>query len=66
MKRNSVLIFKLLNFCIVAATLLLTLSGCGIYNKYEQKTESPADLFGSAQDVQMLSGSESLVLFSQI
>ena len=50
MKRNNVLIFKLLNFYIVAATLLLTLSGCGIYNKYEQKTEAPADVFGTQMD----------------
>ena len=41
MKRNNVLIFKLFNFCIVAATLLLTLSGCGIYNKYETPPSSP-------------------------
>ena len=48
MKRNSVLIFKLLNFCIVAATLLLTLSGCGIYNKYEKTVEEPANAFGAS------------------
>ena len=29
-----------------AACLLLT--GCGLYNKYEQKTETPADVFGTA------------------
>ena len=41
MKRNCVLFFKLYNFYIVAATLLLTLSGCGIYNKYEPPLSSP-------------------------
>jgi NodT family efflux transporter outer membrane factor (OMF) lipoprotein len=30
----------------LATGLLLT--GCGLYNKYEQKTETPADLFGTA------------------
>lgn len=49
---------------IAVAVVGMTLTGCGIYNKYEQKTESPADLFGSAQDVQMLSGSESLAQMS--
>lgn len=33
---------------IIAALVGMTLSGCGIYNKYEQKTEAPADLFGSS------------------
>ena len=47
MKRNNVLILKLFNFYIVAAALLLTLSGCGLYNKYEQTTEAPAEVFGT-------------------
>ena len=50
MKRDNFLIFKYFNFYIVAATLLLTLSGCGLYNKYEQKTEAPADVFGTQMD----------------
>ena len=47
MKRDKFLISKYFNFYIVAATTLLTLSGCGIYNKYEQKTEAPANAFGT-------------------
>ena len=36
MRKNIILIF-----------VCLTLTGCGIYNKYEQKTPTPADAFGS-------------------
>ena len=32
---------------IIAALVGMTLSGCGIYNKYEQKTETPANVFGN-------------------
>jgi len=32
----------------IAACLMFT--GCGLYNKYEQKTEAPADVFGTIQD----------------
>ena len=46
MKRNNIII-KFFNFYIVTAAVLLTLSGCGIYNKYEQKTETPSDVFGT-------------------
>ena len=34
---------------IAAAGMVLT--SCGLYNKYEQKTEVPADLFGATQDI---------------
>ena len=30
-----------------AATVSLTLTGCGLYKKYEQKTEAPANAFGA-------------------
>jgi NodT family efflux transporter outer membrane factor (OMF) lipoprotein len=45
-------------FIILAATLLLT--NCGIYNKYEQKNEIPADVIGATQDVQAVQGGTSL------
>ena len=35
---------------IVAAAVSLLLTGCGLYNKYEQKTEAPADVFGTIQN----------------
>ena len=62
MKRDIFLIFKYSNFYIVAAVLLLTLSGCGLYNKYEQKAEAPADAFGTIQDAS--AGGESLAEMS--
>jgi len=37
---------RLSNIITVAAVGLL-LTGCGIYNKYEQKTETPTDAFGT-------------------
>jgi len=37
---------KRLSNIIVAAAVSLMLTGCGLYNKYEQKTEAPADAFG--------------------
>ena len=33
---------------IIAAIVSVTLSGCGLYNKYEKKVETPADVFGAA------------------
>jgi NodT family efflux transporter outer membrane factor (OMF) lipoprotein len=38
---------KRLSNIFVAATVSLMLTGCGLYNKYEQKTETPADVFGT-------------------
>ena len=37
---------------IIVAAVGMTLTGCGIYNKYEQKTQAPADAFGTTQDIQ--------------
>ena len=31
---------------IIATTMSIMLTGCGLYNKYEQKAEVPADIFG--------------------
>jgi NodT family efflux transporter outer membrane factor (OMF) lipoprotein len=39
MRKNIILFFT-----------CLTLTGCGLYNKYEQKTEAPADAFGTIQN----------------
>ena len=35
---------------IIAAAVGMMLTGCGLYNKYEQKAETPADAFGMIQD----------------
>ena len=34
---------------IIAAAVGMMLTGCGLYNKYEQKAETPADAFGTIQ-----------------
>lgn len=34
----------------LAAALGMTLAGCGIFNKYEQKTKAPCDAFGTLAD----------------
>ena len=38
---------KRLSYIIVAAAVSLMLTGCGIYNKYEQNTPTPTDVFGA-------------------
>ena len=35
---------------IIAAAVGMMLTGCGLYNKYEQEAEIPADAFGTIQD----------------
>ena len=41
------IIMKIKNFIAIAAVGMM-LTGCGLYNKYEQKTETPSDVFGTA------------------
>ena len=36
---------------IATAAVVMALTSCGLYNKYEQKTEEPAGLFGATQDI---------------
>ncbi|MBO4215522.1 MAG: TolC family protein, partial [Bacteroidaceae bacterium] len=48
---------------IIAVTAVgMTLSGCGLYDKYEQKVEAPAGAFGTIQDAN--SGGASLAQMS--
>ena len=54
---------KIKNIIVVAA-VGFTLTGCGIYNKYEQKTETPADAFGADQSIQTASGESSIAQMS--
>ena len=49
---------------IATAAVGLLLTGCGIYNKYEQKTEAPAEAFGTSQDVQGATGDASIAQMS--
>ncbi|MBP5713332.1 MAG: TolC family protein [Prevotella sp.] len=43
---------KRLSNIFVAAAVSLMLTGCGLYNKYENNVEGPADVFGTTADVQ--------------
>ena len=49
---------------IAIAAVSLMLTGCGIYNKYEQTTTTPADVFGSSQDIQQTTGEKSIAQMS--
>jgi len=54
---------KIKNIFIVAAVSLM-LTGCGIYNKYEQKTVTPADAFGSSHDIKQATSETSIAQMS--
>ena len=49
---------------IAIAAVGLLLTGCGIYNKYEQKTETPAEVFGTTQDVENAKGESTIAQMS--
>ena len=49
---------------IAVATVGMTLTGCGLYNKYEAKTETPTDVFGTTQEIQTAISDESLAQMS--
>ncbi len=51
---------KRLSVFFIAAAVSFLLTGCGIYNKYEQKNEIPVDVIGTSQDVQSAQGGTSL------
>ena len=51
---------KIKNIIAIAA-VSLTLTGCGLYNKYEQKAETPADAFGSSMPGSSAAGDESSI-----
>ena len=53
-----------LSFVICSILFSVALSSCGLYNKYEQKTETPADVFGTQQDVQTYTDGTSLAQMS--
>jgi len=51
---------KGLSYIIIAAVTCLMFSGCGIYNKYENKVEAPDNVYGTSQDIQDATGGNSL------
>ena len=53
---------KTISKLMTAAAVSLLLTGCGLYDKYEQQPEMPADAFGTIQDVTV--GGESLATMS--
>ena len=53
MKKNCILIFA-----------CLTLTGCGIYNKYEKTVQDPADSFGTTQDIKAATGETTIAQMS--
>ena len=55
---------KRLSNIFVAAAVSLLLTGCGIYNKYEQKTPAPADAFGTSQEINGATGETSIAQMS--
>ena len=55
---------KSLSNIFVAASVGLMLTGCGIYNKYEQNTPTPADAFGTSRDIEQSVGAQSMAQMS--
>ncbi len=49
---------------ITVAAVSMMLTGCGIYNKYEQKTPTPADVFGTSQDITQSTGEQTIAEMS--
>ncbi|MBO4673342.1 MAG: TolC family protein [Bacteroidaceae bacterium] len=54
---------RIKNIIAVAAAGMM-LSGCGLYQKYEQKVQEPANLFGTTQDVAVAHSDSSLAQMS--
>ena len=55
---------KRLSNIFVAAAVSLMLTGCGIYNKYEQKTTTPADAFGQDANIKAASSESTIAQMS--
>lgn len=55
---------KRLSNIFIAAAVSLLFTGCGIYNKYEQKVTTPVDAFGTSQDVEHATGEASIAQMS--
>ncbi len=55
---------KKISNILIAATVGILLTGCGIYNKYEQSVQVPANTFGTTQDIQAATDGTSLAELS--
>ena len=49
---------------LLAAVVGFMLTGCGIYNKYEQNTSTPADVFGSDENVKVANSETTIAQMS--
>ena len=55
---------KRIKSIFVAAAVSILLTGCGIYNKYEQKDDAPSGIFGNTQELQVSEGGTSMAQMS--
>ncbi len=55
---------KRLSHIFFAAVAGFMLTGCGLYNKYEQKTDTFADAYGATHDIQASADGESIAQMS--
>ena len=55
---------KRLSNIVLTIAVGILFTGCGLYNKYEQKTETPADVYGTTEDIKAFSGDTSLAQMS--
>ena len=52
------------SYILVAVAVSFLLTGCGIYNKYEQKSDTPADAFGTDASIQAATGDSTIARMS--
>ena len=55
---------KRISNIFVAVAVGLMLTGCGIYNKYEQNTPTPSDAFGSDESIKAATGETTIAQMS--
>lgn len=55
---------KRVSYILVTATVSFLLTGCGIYNKYEQKSDTPADAFGTDASIQAATSDSTIARMS--
>ena len=55
---------KRLSYIFIVATVCFLLTGCGIYNKYQQLTDVPADAYGVSEDILQATEGASLAQLS--
>ena len=55
---------KRVSYILVTAAVSFLLTGCGIYNKYEQKSDTPADAFGTDASIQAATSDSTIARMS--